>query len=259
MPFGWTSPLTRSTLPMLVLQMLVLDAKHYYPANIYPIMIAAGGVAVEHWTRRLHALRVGLGTVAVAVGLVGIPYALPILTVESFLQYHRAVAPILHLETARNLEDGLLPRVWADMHGWPELTATVAQVYATLSPEERGKALIFASNYGEAAALEFLGVDYGLPPVVSGHNQYFLRGPGTRSADILISINGSCGRLLQLYRSSTLAATFTHPAYENNMRIRICRGLNQPLTEIWPKLKNYNNYPMAVGYILTDLIDLMAL
>jgi hypothetical protein len=121
--------------------------------------------------------------------------------------------------------------------------ATVAGVYAAVSPEERAQAVIYAQNYGEAAALEFFGAQYGLPPVISGHNEYFLRGTRGRSGDVLIDVNGDCGQKLQLYRSSTVAATFTHPyvmPYEDQLPIVICRGIKRPLAEIWPKIKNYN-------------------
>jgi hypothetical protein len=154
------------------------------------------------------------------------------------------VAPLLHLEAARTETGrvGPLPQDWADMQGWPELTATVAAVYSTLSPEERALAVISAQNYGEAAALEFFGTDYGLPPVISGHNQYYLWGTQGRSGEVLIDLNGDCGKSLQLYRSSTVAATFTHPyvrPFESRLPILICRGINQPLSEIWPKVKFY--------------------
>ncbi len=229
---------------VLMLEMIALHAKHYYPANVYPILIAGGGVAIERWTERLKTLRPVLGALAVASGLFLVPYVLPVLPIESFIPYHRVVAPLLHLEAARTETGrvGPLPQDWADMQGWPELTATVAGVYSTLLPQERAQAVIYAQNYGEAAALEFFGTDYGLPPIISGHNQYYLWGTRGRSGEVLIDINGDCGKSLQLYRSSTVAATFTHPyvrPFESRLPILICRGINQPLTEIWPKVKFY--------------------
>ena len=52
---------------------------------------------------------------------------------------------------------------------------TVARVYRSLPADERSQAVIAAQNYGEAAAIEFLGRSPSLP-VISGHNQYFLWG-----------------------------------------------------------------------------------
>lgn len=228
----------------LMLEMIALQAKHYYPANVYPILLAGGAVAIERWTERLTAIRPVLGALAVASGLFLVPYVLPVLPIETFIPYHRVVAPLLHLEAARTETGrvGPLPQDWADMQGWPELTATVAGVYSTLSPQERAQAVISAQNYGEAAALEFFSTDYGLPPIISGHNQYYLWGTRGRSGEVLIDINGDCGRSLQLYRSSTVAATFTHPyvrPFESRLPILICRGINQPLSDIWPKVKFY--------------------
>jgi 4-amino-4-deoxy-L-arabinose transferase-like glycosyltransferase len=232
------------TFVALMLEMIALHAKHYYPANVYPILIGAGGVAIEQWTQRARVLRPAIGALATVSGLILAPYALPILPIQTFIPYHQTIAPLLHLETARTERGrvGALPQDWADMQGWPELTRTVAQVYATLSPEEQARAVIFAQNYGEAAALEFFGTDYGLPPVVSGHNQYYLWGTRGRSGDILIDIKGDCGKEYHLYRSATYAATFTHPymrPFESRLPILICRGINQSFEEFWPRVKFY--------------------
>jgi len=228
----------------LMLQMILLHAKHYYPANVYPILIAAGGVVIEAWTEKLKSLRPGIGAVAVASGLVLVPYVLPVLPVQIFISYHQFLGPLLHLEKARTERGrvGPLPQDWADMQGWPDLTAKVAEVYARLAPEEQREAVVFAQNYGEAAAIEFFGRRYGLPPVLSGHNQYYLWGTRGRSGEVLIDVGGDCGERYRLYRSSTHEATFTHPLmrpFESRLPISVCRGINQPLAEFWPRVKFY--------------------
>ncbi len=65
-----------------------------------------------------------------------------------------------------------LPEDWADMHGWPELASTVARVYYALPERQRDREAIVASNYGEAAAIDFFGARFGLPPAISKHNNY---------------------------------------------------------------------------------------
>jgi len=55
-----------------------------------------------------------------------------------------------------------LPSDFSDMHGWPALAAQVAGVYQSLPPGERAQAVIYAENYGEAAAIDFFGRQYGL-------------------------------------------------------------------------------------------------
>ena len=59
---------------------------------------------------------------------------------------------------------------------------------------KRAQAAIVASNYGEAAAIDFFGGRYGLPPALSGHNNYWLWGWRNYSGNVVIDVNGDCGR-----------------------------------------------------------------
>ena len=81
-----------------------------------------------------------------------------------------------------------LPQYFADRFGWENLAATVAQVYKSLPPEDQAKACIFASNYGETGAINFFGKAYGLPQAISGHNQYYLWGPGNCTGELMITV-----------------------------------------------------------------------
>jgi hypothetical protein len=137
---------------------------------------------------------------------------------------------------------GVLPSDWADMHGWPELAATVGRVYQSLPPGDRAQAVIATNNYGEAAAIEFFGRVYGLPAVISGHNQYYLWGPRGYSGNVLIDVGGDCAARERLFASAERAATFTSPwvqPYEDDLPIMVCRGIKRPLSEVWPATKGY--------------------
>jgi 4-amino-4-deoxy-L-arabinose transferase-like glycosyltransferase len=228
----------------LIAAMIASHAKHYYPADVYPVLFAAGGVAVEQATRARAWLRPVLTTVAIAAGLILVPYVLPVLPVNAFLRYHRTAAPLLHLEAARteHTTPTTLPQDWADMHGWPELAAAVEHVVASLPPADRARVAIVASNYGEAAAIDFFGEKYHLPPALSGHNQYFLWGPRGYDGEVVIDVHGNCGAEAHLFRSSERALLLTTPLampWENPLPIMVCRGLSRPLTELWPAKKFY--------------------
>src|SRR5438874_611694 len=228
----------------LLAAMIASHAKHYYPADIYPVLFAAGGVAVERLTEARRWLRPVVTTVAAAAGLASIPYVLPVLTVPAFLRYHRFVSSRLQLEATRteNARPTALPQDWADMHGWPELAAAVARVVESLPPGERGRAAIVTSNYGEAAAIDFFGEQYHLPPVLSGHHQYFLWGTHGYDGQVVIDVNGDCGRRAHLFRSSEQAAFLTSPLvmpWENDLPIMVCRGIARPLPELWAGKKFY--------------------
>ncbi len=228
---------------VLMALMIATHAKHYYPADVYPILIAAGGVAIEQWTARAMWLRPALVSAAVAFGLVFVPFAEPILPEQTFIAYQNAVFGALHMNAnsmkTENNTIGALPQDWADMHGWPEMASAVERVYDALPLAERADAVAVAQNYGEASAIAFFAPAV---PVISGHNQYWLWGTHGYDGNVIIDVAGDCGAKNHLFRSSERAATFTAPyimPYENDIPIMVCRGLKVPLATLWPSLKSY--------------------
>jgi hypothetical protein len=231
---------------LLIAIMLVLHGKHYYPADVYPYLMAAGGVAIEAWTNRWKGLRPIMVATVILLGLVFVPFAMPILPEERVVSYSEGLMRALHIQrqtlATEHQRAAALPQDWADMHGWPQLAATVANVYRSLSPGDRAQAVIVAQNYGEASAIDFFGRQYGLPPVISGHNQYYLWGTRGYSGNVLIDVAGDCGARAHLFATSQRAATFTSPwimPYEDGIPIMVCRGIQEPLAELWPRIKSY--------------------
>ncbi|MBV8530805.1 MAG: glycosyltransferase family 39 protein [Candidatus Eremiobacteraeota bacterium] len=225
---------------LLIIMMIASHAKHYYPADVYPLLFAAGGAALEQWTAPARWLRPVAVALAVVGGLFMLPYVEPILPERDFIAYNGVLGP--HIGTATATEhhkSSSMTQDWADMHGWPQLAATVERVYNALTPAERAQAVVFAQNYGEASAVAF----FTTVPVISGHNQYYLWGTLGKSGDVLIDIDGHCMQKLHLYRSATKAATFSNPyvmPYENDMPIYVCRGITRPLLSVWPYAKHYD-------------------
>lgn len=229
----------------LVALMIALHAKNYYACDIYPVMFALGAAAIEGWTARARMLRPAVLAVAAAAGALLVPFVLPVLPVPRFIAYERAVSKVLPLQStaSEHHKQSVLPQTYADMHGWPQLADTVRRVYQSLPQADRRRAVIVASNYGEASAIEFFAGARGLAPVISGHNQYFLWGTHGASGDVLIDVGGDCAASSHLFRSARRAATFTAPyimPYEDGLPIMICRGIKKPLADVWPHIKNYN-------------------
>jgi hypothetical protein len=231
---------------ILIGLMIVTHGKHYYPGDVYPIVIAAGGAVAERWTLGSKVARVALVAAMVAAGLFFLPFSLPILSEPAMIDYENWVSSVLHVGKStlatEHHQTALLPTDWADMHGWPELAETVARVYAALPQQQRRQAAIVASNYGEAAAIDFFGAPYGLPPALSGHNNYWLWGTHGYGGNVVIDVNGDCGASEHLFASSRLATRFNPPwviSYEQNIPIMVCTGIRRPLATIWPELRSY--------------------
>lgn len=232
---------------VLIAEMIVLHGKHYYPGDVYPILIAAGAVTIEAWTAVSRFVRPVLAGYVLAAGVMLVPLVVPVLPEATMSAYDRVAETMLAHEVDLARTDhshiGNLPPDWADMHGWRELAATVAHVYDSLPPSQRAQAAILASNYGEAAAIDFFGNEYGLPPVLSGNNQYWVWGTRGYTGNVLIDVHGNCDRSARVFRIHRIAQRFDNPwgrPFENGFPISICEGITAPLATLWPKLRDYN-------------------
>jgi hypothetical protein len=209
------------------------------------VLFALGGVAIETWTTNASFIRGSVLAVATAAGALFVPLVLPVLPVPQFISYYNALSTAVPIKSTvtEHHKQSVLPQTYADMHGWPQLANDVMRVVDSLPADERRRAVIVAGNYGEASAIQFFRSGRNLPPVISGHNQYFLWGTQGASGDVLIDVGGDCGASMHLFHSSRQAATFSAPyvmPYEDHLPIMLCRGIKKPLAQVWPLVKNYN-------------------
>lgn len=228
---------------MVLLVLLALKGKNYYLLPIYPMLFAGGGVWFEKMLsarRRLRWLKFAYPALLVVGGALLAPLAIPILPVETFIRYQNA----LGFEPPKTEvgHRGPLPQHFGDRFGWPEMVAEVARVYHALPPEERAVAGIYASNYGEAGAIDLFGPRHGLPKAVSPHQNYFLWGPRDVTGEVLILLQSKRVDAERHCRSIEEATTLNHPyaMAEEHYTILVCRGLKRPLRELWPDLKHWN-------------------
>jgi hypothetical protein len=166
------------TFAVLVLVLAILDAKPYTLALAYPMLFAGGAVIVERLGGRAGRI---LKPVYVAVllisGLLLAPLAMPILPPAAFGATYGSLSGTTNAAAAQS-EQGVFPQPLGDRFGWNGMVKTVGKIYDELPAGERSRACIFTCNYDEASALDFLGGRRGLPPAISGHNTYYLWGPG---------------------------------------------------------------------------------
>jgi hypothetical protein len=219
---------------------VILKGKVYYIAPFFPVLLAAGAVELESIDARgwRPAIRYALPAVIVIVGVIVAPLAIPALPVEAFIRYQRVLGINVHFETRKTAD---LPQNFADMFGWPEMTATVAKVYDSMPPNERAKTAIYTRNYGEAAAIDFFGPRYGLPKAISGHMSYYLWGPRNWGGKIAITIGVNEADLKQIFASVDQAATLDteYSMPDEQAPIYICRNPTLPLAQMWPQTKLY--------------------
>ena len=231
---------------ILIGLMILLHGKSYYPANAYPYLIAAGSIVIESWTKRSRAVRLTTTASVVILGLITVPMVMPVLPEAQLASYQDRLFRTLHMSSeavaTEHERPQPLPSDFSDMHGWPALAAQVAGVYQSLPPGERAQAVIYAENYGEAAAIDFFGRQYGLPDVISGHNQYYLWGTHGHRGDVLICVGNDCETVSEQFQTCVVSATFSAPwiqPFEDGIPIMVCNGIKKPLAEFWPTVKGY--------------------
>lgn len=216
--------------------------KDYYLAPLYPMLFVIGAVALAPLARGATGRAVaGTGiAAAVAISVLAAPMALPILSPPALVAYIERIG-IAPQQQERSFKGTVLPQEFADQLGWHDFARQVEAAWNRIPASERARTGIKVDNYGEAAALDLYGS--GLPPALSGHNQYFLWGlRGQNPVDLLV-IQDDLARLKPYCRHVTLLGTAWSRyamAYENGKVIALCRSVTPPLATLWPQVKNYS-------------------
>jgi Dolichyl-phosphate-mannose-protein mannosyltransferase len=227
---------------VLLLLMVSGSTRSNYMGPAYVLLLPAGGVAVEQlarwrswpWLPPALAGAVAVGGVAVA------PLAVDLLPPAQYITYAHAIglrAPADQVDAI-----GVMPLHFALKFHAPAIIAAVREAYAALPEEDRARAGILASSFGEAGAINFFGPDAGLPHAVSGHNNYFLWGPGGYNGDVMLVFAEPDAAVLKLFEHVALASKIQCPYCLPGLTataIYICRGSHRPLPELWEQLKNY--------------------
>ena len=199
----------------------VSGGKPYYVAPTYSVLFAAGAVWFGSLSRRGRTLMAWTAGTGIVVGAL---IALPLLPMS------QAGA----LDATGELGETV---------GWHELIEQIADVYETMPPDQRAATVIFTGSYGEAGAVDVLGPSAGLPPAVSGHNNYWLWGPPTRHGPVIgvghveDSLRVICPSLAQV---GTVSNPYGVENEELGQPLWLCVEPSGQLADIWDQVRHYN-------------------
>ncbi len=218
-------------------------SKAEYLAPAYPMLFAAGGVAVERFPGRAGKrwAAPALVVVSALTSIALMPFVTPALPVKTYIRYAALMG--VRPSTAESKALAELPQFYADMFGWEELARDVSAVYLSLPADERTSCVVFATNYGEAASLEYYAKRYPVPRVICTHNSYWMWGYPKDGMKTIIALRGKVEDLRKACANVRLAAIhicrYCMP-YENNMPIFVCQGLRIDPAVIWKNEKSFN-------------------
>ena len=226
-------PVGIASLVVLVL-LLVLGGKPYYPGGIFTFLFAAGSVPLE---RRLAARPRILGgrlpraavtgTVMVVLGAAALPVLLPVLP-----------ARVLHAVPLQKVNYDL-----AETIAWPREVSQVARAYRGLPPAVRARTAILAGNYGEAGAIDRYGPADGLPQAYSGANNFWYWGPPPGRDTDAIAIGVDPALLRREYARVRRIGTFENGLGvsddEEGAPLYRAAGLRSGWGRAWPRFRDF--------------------
>ncbi len=217
------------------------DGKSYYALPVYPVLMAAGGVALEKLfaAPKRRWLTIAYPALLVIAGIVTLPFGVPVLPVNTFLEYSKLFPYARDVKTERDATTAL-PQLYADMLGWENMAQQISRVYHDVPPAEQAYCAILAGNYGEAGAIDHYGPQLGLPKAISGHNSYYYWGPRSYSGSCVILFGERADQYKQYFGETQLVATITYPhaaMAERDVHVYLCRKPTAPLPVLWPHFK----------------------
>jgi len=211
----------------------VLGGKPYYPGAAFTFLLAAGCVPLARWlARRRAGSRIApaawMSLAMVAGGLVSLPIALPVLPARA-----------LHAAPVQKINYDLGEEI-----AWPRLVALVARAYDALPAGQRRQTTVLAGNYGEAGAIERYGPGLGLPPVFSGHNNFWLWGPPPAADTGAIAVGLDPALLRREFAHVRLVARFWNGLGvsddEQGAPVYLATGLKTGWARSWPAFRDYS-------------------
>lgn len=210
-------------LPVLVVFTVIGGAQVYYPLGLLAVVYAIGAVPAADWmARNLRLRRVLLVISLVANSVVCAVISLPLLPVGVV-----GSTPIPGInQTVR------------DQIGWPTYVEQIRRVVDKLTPDERAGAVVIASNYGEAGALDRYGPASALPPILSGHNALADQStpPDAVTVAVVVGQVELAGRLFE--SCETLGVLDNQLKVDNEEQdtpIAVCRNPIGGFPAVWPQ------------------------
>ncbi|MCP4250836.1 MAG: glycosyltransferase family 39 protein [bacterium] len=216
----------------------VIKSKIYYLSPAYPVLLAAGAMAIDEFIRRRawRRVRPALVTVLAAAGIAYLPLGLPVLPIKQCERYVRV------------LTAGLLDNIYEvielyyAMFGWEHQVSVVARGYDALPADEQAVCSIWARVYSQAGAIDLFGPKYGLPSAICGHMNYHLWGPGQATGEVMITLGIPPEWLHQLFDEVTLVETIQAEVsvpWQTDLPVYLCRKPKLRLEDAWPVFRYF--------------------
>jgi hypothetical protein len=201
----------------VIVLLLATSGKSYYSMGLYPMLFAAGSVALEQWTsEKVKWLRWVTPALILFLVWVILPMAMPIWEPEKLASFYKEKGiektGALRWEDQQNHS---LPQDFADYLGWKEIASKTEQLYQSLSQQQKDSTVIYCRHYGLAGALKYYGKEASFKAKVISDNGSFLHWiPGDINFKHLIFVGrrmpGPDDEVFQHFEKVTLIDSVTY-------------------------------------------------
>ena len=161
--------------------LIILKGKVYYGFGAFPMLFAAGGVCFHKIFGSIsQKLKYALPAIIILPSILFLPIAIPLLPLQTTLQFFSFISRNFNFNTPLKWEDQKIHQIsqdYADMIGWEEIAVHVNAAYKLVPANEKAQTTIFASNYGQAGAIDCYAERYSLPKSVSLSSSFTLWSP----------------------------------------------------------------------------------
>jgi 4-amino-4-deoxy-L-arabinose transferase-like glycosyltransferase len=217
------------TYVVLLVIALVTGAKPYYTMGLLLVLVGAGGVVAESWSRDQRRRKLLLGVTLAMSAAVAALVTLPLVPVEDV---HATPIPEINEDAIETI-------------GWPTFTATVGRVWNGLPQPQRSTAVVYASNYGEAGAIARYGHVYGISRAYSGHNAFWRFGRPPDGARPIIVVGYHHREAMRGdFSGCELSARIDNGVALDNEEqgtpIWTCATTVEAWSRLWPRLHSLN-------------------
>ncbi len=198
------------TFLVLFVIFLATGAKMYMPIPTYGMLLAGGAVLLERFASRKNLRKIFIAAYACLIALTGVvqaPNFMPILPVDSLIQYYDTIGGIFGTKSIK-LDNNTrvdLPQYFYDRFEWDVLVSDVAETYDSIPEAERADTAIVTQNYGWAGAIDFFGREKGLPKATCGQLNYYFFSMDNIGRKTWIMVGESKERMQEVFENVTVA------------------------------------------------------
>lgn len=221
------------TFLVIFFTMWILKAKAYYFLAAYPVVFAAGAVAIEEWFSNRSWIPYSVAISLFIFSIPFIPPMTPILPIETYTDWYEIPSENGRYELTGD---------YADMFGWEEQVVLVDSVFRSLPDSIQANTVIWAENYGEAGAVQILGKKYGLPTPISRHGSFWSWGFSDPNASKWISLGNEAESVNYAFKNCELVKQIQHPyaiGEENDIPLYLCDSPNFDIPTWWAEYEEF--------------------